>query len=553
MGAGLDPGTAAIATAATEASTMRHIPLTALGLILALGAGAASAQARDPSADTDAAFAPWSGDETPGCAVAVERDGVTLLTRAYGMANLEHGVRATDQTVFEAGSVAKQFVAAGIVMLALDGRLSLDDDVRRHVPELPDYGTPITLRQMLNHTSGLRDWGAMVAIEGWPRGQRYMTNARVLDVIIRQRALNNMPGAEFIYSNSNYNLLTIVLERVSGQSLQSFTEARFFQPLGMSHSRWRDDYAAVVPGRATAYGRDGAGRWRADMPLEDAHGNGGLLTTVGDLLIWNRALDEGRFGPVFMAEMLRPGVLNDGRAISYASGLFVSGEPGRREVSHAGATAGYRAWLGFYPDQHLSLALLCNAADVNSGALALRTVVAFAPELAPPVLPRVVLPPTGDFVSDETGELLAIAAVDGVARTADGRLVIAGEGGRFNLGDDVLIFDGPDRFERMDAQGRRIRYQRPAAPALDAGIVSSLIGDWRSDEALATARIRAGDQGGLTLQFPNARPQAVTATRGEALAFPQGEILIDRDSSGAPVALRITVDRSRGIVFRRVG
>ena len=140
-----------------------------------------------------------------------------------------------------------------------------------------------------------------------------------------------------------------------------------------------------------------------------------------------------------------------------------------------------------------------------------------------------------------------------MARTADGRLVIAGEGGRFNLGDDVLIFDGPDRFERMDAQGRSIRYQRPAAPALDAGIVSSLNGDWRSDEALATARIRAGDQGGLTLQFPNARPQAVTATRGEALAFPQGEILIDRDSSGAPVALRITVDRSRGIVFRRVG
>lgn len=531
---------------------MRHLPLTALGLILTLGAGEASAQTRDPAAETDAAFARWNGDDTPGCAVAVERDGRTLLSRGYGMANLEHGVRATDQMVSEAGSVAKQFVAAGIVMLALDGRLSLDDDVHRYVPELPDYGAPITLRQMLNHTSGLRDWGSMVALEGWPRGQRYTTNARVLDVIVRQRALNNVPGAEFIYSNSNYNLLTIVLERVSGQSLQAFTQARIFEPLGMSHSLWRYDYAAVVPGRATAYGRDGSGHWRADMPLEDAHGNGGLLTTVGDLLIWTRALDEGRFGPAFMAEMLQQGVLNDGTTIAYASGLFVSGEPGRREVSHSGSTAGYRAWLGVYPDQHLSLAMLCNAADTNTGALALRTVAAFAPELAPPVLPPVVLPPTGDFVSDETGELLAIAAADGVARTADGRTVIACEGGRFTLGEDILIFDGPDRFERTDSQGRRIRYHRAAAPALAAETVASLIGDWRSDEALSTAALRAGDQGGLTIQFPNARAQAVTATRGEALAFPQGEILIDRDATGAPFALRITVDRSRGIVFRRV-
>lgn len=532
---------------------MRHTLSASIALVLTLGAGQAAAQSPDPASEADAAFAPWTGDATPGCAVAVERDGRTLLSRAYGMANLEHGVRATDQMVSEAGSVAKQFVAAGIVMLALDGRLSLDDDVRRHVPELPDYGAPITLRQMLNHTSGLRDWGSMVALEGWPRGQRYMTNGRVLDVITRQRALNNAPGAEFIYSNSNYNLLTIVLERVSGQSLQAFTQERIFEPLGMGHSLWRYDYAAVVPGRATAYGRDGSGRWRADMPLEDAHGNGGLLTTVGDLLIWNRALNQGRFGPAFMAEMLRPGVLNDGTTISYASGLFVSGEPGRREVSHSGATAGYRAWLGDYPDQQLSLALLCNAADVNTGALALRIVTAFAPELAPPAPSPVVLPPTGDFVSDETGELLAIAAADGVARTADGRTVIAGEGGRFTLGDDVLIFDGPDRFERLDSQGRRIRYHRAAAPALSAETIASLIGDWRSDEALSTAALRAGGPGGLTIQFPNARAQAVTATRGEALAFPQGEIVIDRDAEGAPVALRITVDRSRGIVFRRVG
>ncbi len=245
--------------------------------------------------------------------------------------------------------MSKQFTAAAIVLLARQGKLSLDDDVRKYLPELPVYARPLTLHRMLTHTSGLRDWGAIEDVAGWPRGSRTYTQAWVLDLTRRQRALNFAPGATSSYSNSNYNLAAIVVERVSHMTFSEFTRQNIFAPLGMTHTRWRDDYTRVVPGRATAYslGKDHA--WHVDMPIEDAIGNGGLLTTVGDLLLWNANFAHPLVGDAaFVTTLETEGVLASGRGAStrirarclVVNSTRVNGVGAR--VSHDGARAGYQ-------------------------------------------------------------------------------------------------------------------------------------------------------------------------------------------------------------------
>ena len=210
------------------------------------------ATAPSPAAAVDEIFAKWTSS-TPGCAVGVAVGGKPVLLKAYGMADLEHDVRNTPDTIFEAGSVAKQFTAMAVQLLASDGKLSLDDPVRKYIPELPDYGKPLTIRHMLSHTSGLRDWGSVEGIAGWPRTTREYTHAHVLDIVSRQKSLNFDPGTKWSYSNTGFNLAAIIVSRVSGMSFAEFSKQRIFAPLGMTHTSWRDDHTRIVKGRAIAY------------------------------------------------------------------------------------------------------------------------------------------------------------------------------------------------------------------------------------------------------------------------------------------------------------
>ena len=299
------------------------------------------------------------GRTTPGCAVSVSSLGRSVYLKAFGMADLEHDVPITPRTIFEAGSVSKQFTAEAMMLLERDRKLSLDDQVRKYVPELPDYGEPMTIRQMLNHTSGLRDWGSVEGIAGWPRTRRAYTQAHVLDILGRQSALNFSPGTHWSYSNSGFNLAAMIVARVGGKPFPEFTRQRLFEPLGMSSTSWRDDFTAVIKGRAIAYA--GSTEFHTDMPFENAYGNGGLLTTVGDLQKWNEHLQTPSAADVAMvAEQQRPGHFNDGRPHGYGLGLFLGTDNGVREVYHSGSTAGYQAYLTRFPDQHLSVAVLCN-------------------------------------------------------------------------------------------------------------------------------------------------------------------------------------------------
>jgi CubicO group peptidase (beta-lactamase class C family) len=328
------------------------------------------AAAQDRTVRVDAVFADYAAPAMAGCAVGVDENGMTTLARAYGIADLEHDIRNTPETIFEAGSVSKQFTATAIILLAIDGKLSLDDDVRKYVPELPDYGQTITIRHLMNHTSGLRDWGSVAGIAGWPRGRRAHTHDHVIDILSRQRGVNFPPGHEYSYSNSGYNLQAIIVDRVSGMSFAEFSKQRVFEPAGMTNTQWRDDFTRIVKNRAVGYSGGRGGTLRIDMPYENVHGNGGLLSTVGDLLLWNRHLETGGpFGQDWREEMHRQGILTNGDTIAYASGLFVGDHRDIPEVSHTGATAGYRAFLARYPEQKLSIAVLCNIGSANPGGL----------------------------------------------------------------------------------------------------------------------------------------------------------------------------------------
>ena len=329
----------------------------------------------------DSIFVRYQGD-APGCVLGIDQGGAALVRRAWGQATIEQRVPNRVETIFEAGSVSKQVTAASIHLLAARGQLALSDDIRRYFPELPDLGTPITITDLLQHTSGLRDWGAIAELEGWPRGTRTINHGHVLAILARQRGLNHPVDAKYSYTNSGYSLLAMLVERISGTPLAEFSAREFFQPLGMTHTSWRDDYARVVMERAQAYARSGTA-WRLDMPFENPHGHGGLLTTVDDLLRWNAALTARRVGtPDVSAAMEVPGVLRDGKAITYGGGLVMDRWRGVTQIAHSGATAGYRAYLARWPEQQLSAVLLCNAGDADATALLRQSVTTLLP-LAP--------------------------------------------------------------------------------------------------------------------------------------------------------------------------
>jgi CubicO group peptidase (beta-lactamase class C family) len=306
----------------------------------------------------------------PGCAAAVSLNGETVFEKAFGLADLEHNVPNTTQTIFESGSVAKQFTAAALVLLQQDGKLSIDDPVRKYIPELPDYNSPLTIRHLLNHTSGIRDWGTVLSLTGAGRGDRVISQDLALDVITHQRALDFTPGSEYSYSNSGYNLAAIIVERVSKQKFPAFVEERLFKPLGMKSSSWRDDYQRIVPGRAQAYARQGNGPWRLNMPFMNVYGNGGMLTTVGDWMKWNAMLDSQSLGAPLVNALETRGVLNDGRKIAYALGLTIDTYKGMKDVSHGGATAGYQTFLARYPDNKVSVGVMCNGTSPGAGGIA---------------------------------------------------------------------------------------------------------------------------------------------------------------------------------------
>ena len=516
----------------------------------------------------DDVFARWDSHASAGCAVGVVHEGLVVLEEAYGMADLEHGIPNTPETIFEGGSLSKQFTAAAVVLLALDGELSLDDDIRKYVPELPDYGETITLHHLMTHTSGLRDWGSVAGISGWGREDRSHDHADVLDILSRQSALNFGPGHEYSYSNSGYNLLAIVVGRVSGMSFADFSRERIFEPLGLRDTQWRDDYRRIVPGRSTAYDATDDGSWEINRPIEYVHGNGGILTTVGDLGIWSQALEDGRLGgPEFVEMMHRRGRLDDGSAIVYAGGLRIEPYMGVPSVTHTGSTAGYRAFLGRYPEQELSVAMLCNASDAptsgNGRAVARIYLGDAVQEPQPNVAVGAVDGPglrafAGLYADPVTGEPVELELEDG--SLTEGRTTLVRVGATEfaeEVGDRRYLFDvSPGGrvtgFEVEDWQYTDQRYQRVAPWSPAASELLAYEGTYHSEDAETTYRVRVED-GELTVWQ---RPDVVRTLEPRYRdAFEMGGRVVRfrRDGSGEVTALSLSLGRVYDMRFERVG
>jgi CubicO group peptidase (beta-lactamase class C family) len=537
--------------------------VAAVALVAALPAfhGPAAGQS-DPAvaAKVDQVFKAWT-DTTPGCGVGVSVNGRSVLEKGYGMADLEHDAKNTGDTIFEAGSVSKQFTAAAVLLLARDGKLSLDDPVRQHVPEVPDYGAPLTIRHMLNHTSGLRDWGGVAAIAGWPRTTRVHTHAHVLDIVKRQRSLNFPSGTRYSYSNTGYNLAAIIVSRVSGEPFAEFSRKRLFEPLGMAHTSWRDDYTRVVKGRAIAYS-DGGGGFSQDMPFENVHGNGGLLTTVGDLLKWTANFASPRIGDAaFVREQQEPGRFNDGRQHGYALGLFIGPYKNVREVGHSGSTAGYRAYLADYPDQRVSVAVLCNVSSGNATQYAhavadlyLGSAVSGAVAPAPSATGYALKAAEAEAIaglyrSTETGEPLRLVKDQAGLRIEGGAPLQAQSGTRFSTTNRRTVEIEGARLRLVDQYGAVEPYERIPEASLQPRPLTDYVGTYVSDEAEVTFVASVQDGTLVLKRRPDTtiRLAAVYADGFRGLGF----IRFHRDSAGKVIGFSVSQDRVWDLRFAK--
>ena len=505
-----------------------------LGLTLCAGASAQDAE-ESPSAvaeQVDAVFKAWDRGDTAGCAVSITSAGETVYARGFGMAHLEQPAAITPETIFEAGSVSKQFTAAAIVLLALDGKLSLDDPVREHLPELPDFGAPITIRHLLTHTSGLRTFRPLVALRGRPDGFAVHTNAEILALMARQRDLNFPPGEEYLYSNAPYILSVVLAERVSGQSFNEFTTERIFVPLGMASTLWRDDFTQIVKGRATAYGTGRGGGLHTNMSNTEVFGNGGLLTTVGDLQRWNQELYEPKvLGQRFVDMLETPGRFNDGTENDYALGLQIGEYRGEREIAHSGGTAGYRAWLARYPDRdRLSLALLCNHGDISPVRLGHRVIDVFLgpdDEAAESPQPSVEVQLedlerwADPYLHTRTDSIVPITVRNGGLYFGAVRARPLGED-RFAVGLSGLVVsfhadeDGTRTATLADDPKRRYRAMPAVTPKPEE--LAEYVGSYTSDELDVTYSVEFQD-GKLLFRRPLEEPRTLEPLFGDAFAL----------------------------------
>lgn len=327
-----------------------------------------SCQNKDNSS-IDSVFGKWNSTETPGVAVAVVKNGEIVFKKGYGMANLEYDIPVTPKTIFHIASVSKQFTVFSVMLLEKDGKLSLDDDIRKYIPEVPDFGKTITLRHLATHTSGLRDQWNLLALAGW-RLDDVITREQVMKLISAQKELNFDPGEEFLYCNTGFTLLAEVVSRVSGQSFSTFTDERIFKPLQMESTLFYEDHEKIVPNRAYSYYPDSSGYKKSVLSYANA-GATSLFTTVEDLSLWTVNFSNPKVGDErIFKEMNTLEKLNNGETFGGAMGQFVSQYKGVEEISHGGADAGFRAYLARYPEQQLSVIVFSNDASFSSGQLA---------------------------------------------------------------------------------------------------------------------------------------------------------------------------------------
>jgi CubicO group peptidase (beta-lactamase class C family) len=473
--------------------------LAAFGVaVCACCAARANSPGDKTTAAVDEVFADLTKPGSPGCALGVYRDGAIIYAKGYGLANLEENVPITPASVFDIGSTSKQFTAASILLLEKQGKLSVNDDVRKYIPELPDYGQKIKILHLLNHTSGLRDYLTLMELAGI-NTDSVTTDEDALALITRQKALNFAPGSDWLYSNTGFFLLSVIVKRVSGKTLREFAAENIFSPLGMTHTQYRDDHTSVVPNRAMAYDpKEHADGYVFDVSYFEQTGDGAVHTSVEDIQKWDENFYSARIGgKEFLAEIQEQGKLNSGKVLDYAKGLFIEDYRGLRTVSHGGAWGGYRAELLRFPEQHFSVACLCNLGTENPSNRAHRVAdIYLASSLKPKpdkkkeeqenrkkkdsikLTDDQLQAFAGDYWSDELGVTYRLGVADGVLKIL--KITDAAGFPRFNPSpQDGLRATRMDEFEAVGTPAT-IHFKRddkgaPNQFILDAGRTEGMI------------------------------------------------------------------------------
>ncbi|SDC30484.1 CubicO group peptidase, beta-lactamase class C family [Massilia sp. PDC64] len=536
---------------------------------------AASPSTPSPERQIDALFAPWTRPGMPGAVVGVIRDGKVVLTKRYGMADIERGVPMTPATEFVIGSMSKQFTAFAIHLLAKDGKLSLDDDVRTWLPDVPDFGKKITIRHLLHHTSGLRDYFDLMSMAGLRPGD-VIAEDKALALIRRQRALNFAPGDGYLYSNTGYLLLGLIVQRASGKPLPEFARERIFAPLGMKHTLFQSDNCTLVPGRALPYEPADTGGYQYAAVNVATIGDGGVLTTAGDLALWDRNFYDGRVGGMdVVRQMQATGVLNDGKPIEYASGLFALSYRGLRLVEHSGSIRGYSSQLWRFPDQRLSVMVFANGADIDT-YLAVRGIADMILDRVPGATPAAPAAPVKTFQAIPFDPARLDALVGYYATSPQSGATFTREGGRlmavgnglpkmpvFPYGERKFFAKGINAQFTFDAPGKDgivaggilhwgeqdIPATRTARPTPSAAELKRLEGDFYSDELHVLYSV-AGKDGDLELTYPGGTVTlGFNGERDYATGF--GTLTYQCNADGCS-GFTVSTERASNVRFRRV-
>ena len=312
----------------------------------------------------DSIFMEWNKPSVPGCALGIMKEGKLIYAKGYGMANLEYDIPNTASTVLRIGSTSKQFTAACIILLVEKGKLNLEDNLKSFFPEFPEYAKKITVKHLLNHSSGIRDYLQIAYLKGLTDDDFYVDDD-VMKWLVNQSDLNFNPGEEFLYSNSGYWLLGQIVNEITGMNMADFTKKEIFEPLKMNNTHFHNDHTEIVKNRATGYVPDN-NSYKISMTTLDMIGDGGIFTTINDIKKWDDAFYNGNvLSKEFWQKMTQKGKLNSGEIIDYAAGLMIDEYKGLKTIRHGGAFVGFRAELLRFPEEHLSIAIFANRGDAN--------------------------------------------------------------------------------------------------------------------------------------------------------------------------------------------
>jgi CubicO group peptidase (beta-lactamase class C family) len=538
--------------------------LSSTFLALAVLATSAFTRGQDQSREVDKIFAGYNQTGSPGCSLGVIHEGRFLYRKSYGEASLELGVPFSPESVFYVGSVSKQFTAASVVLAAEHGFVSLDDDVRKYIPELPDYGHAITLRQMLNQTSGLRDFFDLIYFSGHDAAD-FNSPSEILKLIERQKGLNNVPGAEWVYSNTNYFLLGIVLQRATGKTLAQYARENIFRPLGMTHTSFYDDASVVVPGRVAAYDSGPTGQFLVDWSTTYAIvGGGGLMTTIPDLLQWDNNFYTNKLGTGELTKELEtPGTLNDGNKIAYGMGLIPGNYRGLPTIEHNGSAFGYRDDIIRFPEQKFTVICLCNISNANPEERSREiadiylkskmqpdsiSIAAVDKELPDPA------PFAGQYLDPNTHTIYSFASSDGHLRAWGSDLRRKNANHFYDLFGDVFTFEGSKDTMKVSLdidgetyfEGTRFKEIHLNGPALQP-----FTGDYKSSQLDGAIQLRVEDGNLILKNGSNSPVTLIPISKDEFEA--EGSFVFDfhRDELERVSGLSWSEHAARGIEFVR--